>query len=299
MPVWDPIEFFELAPNMEVRKLTLVQLTAKAGVASALALALVAMEAPSLRADDVEAVDRSALRVCADPASLPFSNQKRQGFENKIADLLASKLKVPVRYTWYPDSVGFLRNTLIARRCDLVVGIAAGAELVLNTNPYYRSTYVVVTRRKDNLTIDHLSDPKLRTLKIGLTAGTPPANVIAQLGLMQNVRPYPLVVDTRFDQPGKVMIDDLAKNEIDAAILWGPIGGYYAKQHGDQMSVTPLLKESKSVRMDFYITMGVRPNEAEWKRQVNGLIKDNEDRIVSILKDYGIPLLDAQGKPLP
>jgi len=266
---------------------------------AALLPALLLVVSSVSRAENVEAVDRSALRVCADPASLPFSNQKREGFENKIADLLAQELKVPVRYTWYPDSIGFLRNTLGARRCDLVMGIVAGAELVLNTSPYYRSSYVIVTRRKDNLAIDQLSDPRLKTLKIGLTAGTPPADVIAGLGLMRNVRPYPLIVDTRFDQPGKVMIEDLAKNEIDAAILWGPIGGYYAKQHGDQMTVTPLLKESKSVRMDFYITMGVRPNETEWKRQVNGLIKDNEDRIVSILKEYGIPLLDAQGRPLP
>jgi quinoprotein dehydrogenase-associated probable ABC transporter substrate-binding protein len=295
MPAWDPID----AANMKARLRSLGHLGAKPVAAASMAFALLVVASPRSHAADVEAVDRSALRICADPASLPFSNQKREGFENKIADLLARELKVPVRYTWYPDSVGFLRNTLGARRCDLVMGIAAGAELVLNTNPYYRSCYVIVTRREDNLAIDQLNDPRLKTLKIGLTAGTPPADIIAGLGLMANVRPYPLVVDTRFDQPGKVMIDDLARREIDAAILWGPIGGYNAKQHGDEMKVTPLLKESKSVRMDFYITMGVRPNETEWKREINGLIKDNEDRIVSILKDYGIPLLDARGRPLP
>ncbi len=254
---------------------------------------------PARAQEHIEAVDRTALRVCADPQDLPFSDRKQEGFENKIAALLAKDLKVPVRYTWYPDSVGFLRNTLDARRCDLVMGIVSGAEMVLSTNPYYRSSYVIITRRKDGLDIDRLSDPRLRTLRLGLTAGTPPADIIAGLGLMQNVKPYPLVVDTRVEQPGKTMVDDLAKGGIDAAIVWGPIGGFYARQHGDQLKVTPLLKEAKSVRMDFYIAMGVRPNEIEWKREINRLIARNRAEITAILKDYGIPLLDAQGRPLP
>lgn len=250
-------------------------------------------------ADHVEAVDRSALRVCADPSSLPFSDEMQRGFENKIADLLAKDLKVPVRYTWYPDSTGFLRNTLDARRCDLVMGIVSGADLVLNTNPYYRSSYVIVTRRSDNLDIDHLGDPRLHTLRIGLTAGTPPGDVIVKQGLMGNVRPYALVIDSRFDQPGKIMIDDLAKGAIDVAVLWGPIAGYYAKHYHDKLKVTPLIKEAKDARMDFYITMGVRPNEIEWKREINRLIDQNRDGIAAILKDYGVPMLDAQGNPLP
>jgi quinoprotein dehydrogenase-associated probable ABC transporter substrate-binding protein len=250
-------------------------------------------------ADRVEAVDRSALRVCADPHSLPFSDDRGGGFENKIAELLAKDLKVPVRYTWYPDSVGFLRNTLDARRCDLVMGIVAGADMVLSTNPYYRSSYVIASRRRANLDIDSLRDPRLKGLRIGLIAGTPPADIIAGQGLMTRVRSYQLVVDSRFDQPGKTMIDDLAKGEIDVAVLWGPIAGYYAKQRGDTLKVTPLLKETKTERMDFYITMGVRPNENDWKNEINRLIRANRDAIVAILRDYGIPLLDAQGRPIP
>ncbi len=274
-------------------------LSARRRVAALAGVLLLGLAGRVMAADHIEAVDRTTLRVCSDPASLPFSNHKQQGFENKIADLLAQDLKVPVKYTWYPDATGFLRNTLNARRCDLVMGIASGAELVLNTNPYYRSSYVIVTRRKDNLDITELHDPRLKKLKIGLTAGTPPSDVIAAQGLMGNVRPYQLVVDTRFDAPGKLMIEDLAKGEIDVALLWGPIAGYYAKNYGDQLTVTPLVKEAKDARMDFYITMGVRPNEIEWKRQIDKLIKDNRDKIVAILKDYGIPLLDAQGQPLP
>jgi quinoprotein dehydrogenase-associated probable ABC transporter substrate-binding protein len=275
------------------------RLSQQAFLAATAAVGMLALGSQSLAAEHVEAVDRGALRVCADPRSLPFSNQKLEGFENKIADLLARDLKVPVRYTWYPDTVGFLRNTLDARRCDLVIGIVAGADLVLNTNPYYRTCYVIATRRMDNLGIDQLSNPRLKTLKIGLTAGTPPSTVIAALGLMRNVKPYPLMIDTRFDQPGKDMIDDLAKGEIDAAILWGPIAGYYAKLYHDKLKVTPLLKEAKDARMDFYITMGVRPNEIEWKREINRLIDQNRDGIAAILKDYGVPMLDAQGNPLP
>jgi quinoprotein dehydrogenase-associated probable ABC transporter substrate-binding protein len=253
---------------------------------------------PTRAADRVEAVDRSALRVCADPSSLPFSNDKAEGFENKIAELMARDLKVPVRYTWYPNTVGFLRNTLQARRCDVVIGIVAGAEMVLNTNPYYRSSYVIVTRRKSNLDIDTLSDPRLGRLKIGLIAATPPATIIASKGLMANIRSYDLYVDTRYDQPPKRMIEDLARGVVDVAILWGPIAGYYARQHGDQLRVVPLIKEAKGSRMDFYITMGVRPNETNWKNQINRLIRTHQKQITAILREYGIPLLDAQGKPL-
>jgi quinoprotein dehydrogenase-associated probable ABC transporter substrate-binding protein len=265
-----------------------------------LALGMAAIAAGAAgAADRVEAVDRSALRVCADPHNLPFSDEKGEGFENKIAELLAKGLKVPVRYTWYPDSVGFLRNTLDARRCDLVMGIVAGADMVLGTNPYYRSSYVIAWRLRANLDIDNLSDPRLKGLRIGLIAGTPPADIIASQGLMARVRPYQLVVDSRFDQPGKTMIDDLAKGEVDVAVLWGPIAGYYAKQHGDEIKITPLLKEAKAERMDFYITMAVRPNENDWKSQINRLIRANRDGIVAILKDYGVPLLDARGRPIP
>ncbi|MGO4123544.1 substrate-binding domain-containing protein [Inquilinus sp. YAF38] len=246
-----------------------------------------------------EAIDRSALRVCADPANLPFSDDKSGGFENRIAELLAEKLGVPVRYTWYPNSTGFLRMTLRARRCDLVIGIVAGADLVQNSNPYYRSGYVLVTRREDKLDdLSSLADPRLRSLHIGITAGTPPANLAARGGLMAQARPYPLYVDSRYDAPGKQMIEDLAAKQIDVAVLWGPIGGYFAKAHGDALAVTPLASESRDTRLDFYITMGMRPGEADWKNRINGLIRDNQDAITAILKQYGVPLLDARGQPM-
>lgn len=260
------------------------------------AILLGAILAPAASADDhPEAVDRTSFRVCSDPSNLPFSNDKGEGFENKIAELLAAKLGVPLKYTLYPNSIGFLRNTLRVRRCDIVMGIVTGAELVQNTNPYYRSAYVMVTRKADNITADKIEDPQLKNLRIGLTAGAPPADIAAKNGLAPNIRPYDLYVDTRYQSPGKDMINDLANKEIDVALLWGPIAGYYAAQHGDALKITPLLNEPKSTRMEFYITMGVRPGENKWKNEINDLLRANKDEIEKILRDYHVPMLNARG----
>jgi quinoprotein dehydrogenase-associated probable ABC transporter substrate-binding protein len=249
------------------------------------------------RADDhPEAVDRSNFRVCSDPSNLPFSNDKGEGFENKIAELLAAKLGVPLKYTWYPNSVGFLRNTLRVRRCDIVMGIVTGADLVQNTNPYYRSAYVMVSRKEDNITADKIEDPQLAQLRIGLTAGAPPADLAAKAGLAPHIHPYDLYVDTRHQTPGKDMIGDLVSKNIDVAMLWGPIAGYFAAQHGDALKVTPLVNEPKSTRMEFYITMAVRPGENKWKNEINDLIRANQDEITKIMRDYHIPLLNARGE---
>ncbi|HVI88333.1 MAG TPA: substrate-binding domain-containing protein [Dongiaceae bacterium] len=250
-------------------------------------------------ADTVEAVDHSALRVCADPHNLPFSDQQGEGFENKIAELFAQNLQVPLRYVWYPNTVGFLRNTLRARQCDLVMGIVSGAELVQSTNPYYRSSYVIVTRKADDLAVAGIDDPKLRDLKIGLTAGTPPSDLAVRSGLIGNVQPYPLFVDTRYDAPGKQMIDDLLQKKIDVALLWGPIAGYFARDHAADLMIAPLKTSESNLRLDFYIAMGVRPGENKWKNQVNDLIRQNQTKIAGILHDYGIPTLDGQGNPVP
>ena len=263
---------------------------------SALLLASPAAVESAWASDHPEAVDRSAFRVCSDPSNLPFSNDKGEGFENKIAELLAKKLNVPLKYTWYPNSIGFLRNTIRARRCDVVMGIVTGAELVQTTNPYYRSAYVMVTRKADNITADKIEDPALKELKIGLNAGAPPADIVAQTGLAANVRPYDLYVDTRVQTPGKDMINDLAKKEIDVALLWGPIAGYFAAQHGDELKVTPLLNEARKNRMEFYITLAVRPGENKWKNDLNTLLRENKAEIDQILRDYHVPMLNARGE---
>jgi quinoprotein dehydrogenase-associated probable ABC transporter substrate-binding protein len=240
-------------------------------------------------------VNRTALRVCADPANMPFSNDKGEGFENKIAELVAAELKIPVEYTWFPQATGFIRQTLFAKRCDVVIGYAQGDELVLNTNHYYRSTYALVYRAGGGLDgVDSLSDPRLKGRRIGVTAGTPPGNVMARLGLIELAKPYPLMVDRRYDSPGERMISDIRSGDIDAGVLWGPIGGYFAARGGDKLSVVPLLKEVGAPRMAYRITFGVRNQEDDWKRQLNVVLARRQGDIDAVLLEFGVPVLDEQ-----
>ncbi len=247
------------------------------------------------RAQTSDLVVRSALRVCADPANLPFSSKDRNGFENKLADLVAGKLGVPVIYTWFPQATGFIRSTLRARKCDIVMGYAQGHEMVQNTNHYYRSAYVLVYREGGPLDgVDNLGDPRLKDKKIGIVAGTPPATVLAVRGLMANAKPFHLMVDRRFTSPAEKMVSEIDDGKLDAGLLWGPIGGFYAKKSKTPIAVVPLVKERRGPRMAYRITMGVRPGEREWKRQLNRLIADNQDEINAILHEFGVPLLDEQ-----
>jgi quinoprotein dehydrogenase-associated probable ABC transporter substrate-binding protein/PQQ-dependent catabolism-associated CXXCW motif protein len=245
-----------------------------------------------------ELVDQDTLRVCADPHNLPFSDQAGEGFENKIAELLAAELGVELAYTWYPQTIGFVRNTLGARVCDVVIGITTTSELMQNTNPYYRSSYVLLQRADAEHQVGSLHDPALKELRIGAIARTPPIDLLARQGLLGNLRPYQLIVDTRFESPGRQMVEDLAAGEIDVAALWGPIGGYWAKQQSVPIEVIPLTDEDAAARLDFRITMGLRRNEPEWKETLNTFIAEHQDEIQAILLDYGVPLLDRQGHPI-
>lgn len=265
-------------------------------ILSGLLLALgVTLSPVQVQAQTSDLVVRSALRVCADPANMPFSNKKRQGFENKVAMLLGKELGVPVIYTWFPQATGFLRMTLQAKRCDVVIGYSAVHELVLNTNHYYRSTYLLIYPKDSSLAgVTSLDDAKLKDKKIGVVAGTPPATIMALNDLIGNARPYHLMVDRRHFSPAEKMLKDISSGEIDAGVLWGPIGGYFAKKADKEMTVVPLLKESKGPNMSFRITMAVRHGEKEWKHQINKLIRKNRDKINVILEDFGVPLLDAK-----
>ena len=163
-----------------------------------------------MREDSIELVDPHVFRACADPRDLPFSNEAGEGFENKIAELFARKLGKSVAYTFYPDATGFIRNTLNAHRCDVVLGIAQGDDIVQPTNPYYRTSYVAAYHQDGPLKgLDSLSDPRLKTARIGIVAGTPPATLLAENGLLGQIKSYALVVDTRFDSPTHEMMDDL------------------------------------------------------------------------------------------
>ena len=267
-------------------------------VLAAAILAAVGLARQSALAASAEAVDRSALRVCADPNNLPFSNEKGEGFENKIAELLAKELGVPVRYTWYPDTMGFIRNTLRARQCDLVVGTISGNEQLQNTNPYYRSSFSLVYRQESGLSLSSLDDAALKSLELAAIAGTPPVTLLAQKGLLQHLHPYALMADTRFNHPAQDLVHDVAAGKVDVGILWGPIAGYFAKQAPVPLVVVPLRTENPAIRLDYRITMGVRFNEPEWKRDINNLIRGKQAEINAILLDYGVPLLDEQSNPI-
>jgi quinoprotein dehydrogenase-associated probable ABC transporter substrate-binding protein len=247
----------------------------------------------------IELVDPRVLRVCADPRNLPFSNQKGEGFENKLAELFAEKLQKKLDYMYFPQAAGFVRMTLAAHRCDVIMGFPQGDDLVQGTNPYYRTAYALVAKQGGGLDeVATLEDERLKGKRIGVVAGTPPATNMAANGLMTNAKPYPLMIDTRVDSSATAMIKDLTSGEIDAAVLWGPMAGYYARQANPPLHVTPLVKETTGPRLVYRIGMGVRPADQNWKRLLNRLIQENQPAINKILLDFGVPLLDENDRPI-
>jgi quinoprotein dehydrogenase-associated probable ABC transporter substrate-binding protein len=247
----------------------------------------------------IELVDPKVLRVCADPRNLPFSNEKGEGFENKLSEFFAEKLQKKLDYMYFPQAAGFVRMTLAAHRCDVIMGSPQGDDLVQGTNPYYRTAYALVAKQGGGLDdVASLGDDRLKGKHIGVVAGTPPATNMTAYGLMANARSYPLMVDTRIDSSAEAMINDLTAGKIDAAILWGPMAGFYARKASPQLHVTPLVKETTGPRLAYRIGMGVRQADQNWKRQLNRLIQENQPAINKILLDFGVPLLDENDKPI-
>jgi quinoprotein dehydrogenase-associated probable ABC transporter substrate-binding protein len=247
----------------------------------------------------IELVDPKVLRVCADPRNLPFSNEKGEGFENKLAEYFAAKLQKKLDYMYFPQATGFVRVTLGAHRCDVIMGFPQGDDLVQGTNPYYRTAYALIAKQANGLDdVTTLEDERLKGKHIGIVAGTPPATNMAVNGLMANAKPYPLMIDTRLDSSAEAMINDLMSGEIDAGILWGPMAGYYAKKANPPLHVTPLVKETTGPRLVYRIGMGVRNADQNWKRQLNRLIQENQPAINQILLYFGVPLLDENDHPI-
>jgi quinoprotein dehydrogenase-associated probable ABC transporter substrate-binding protein len=241
-------------------------------------------------------VDRSELKVCADPNNLPYSDEKQEGFENKIADLMGSELGLKVEYAWFPQIIGFVRNTLRSHLCDLVMGTVAGDEVMQTTNPYYFTTYMMFYRSDKDLAFDGLQDPRLASLRLGVVAGTPPADLLVRHQLISHAKPYALTVDTRAESPTHQMVQDVIDGTVDVGFLWGPIVGYYRKHDELPLSLVPLKDEPGAPRMEYHIAMGVRANEPEWRRRVNAAIVKRQEDITAILRNYGIPLLNEQGE---
>src|SRR5256886_2216583 len=273
-----------------------VSCTAAAAMFLAGKLLAQAVDRPDL---SIELVDPKVLRVCADPNNMPFSTERGEGFENRLAELLADKLGKGLSYSWYPQATGFVRNTLAAHKCDVIMGIPQGDDLVQVTNPYYRTAYALVLKQGQGLEgVDTLGDPRLKGKRIGIVAGTPPANNMATNGLMAHAKPYPLVIDTRVDSSAAAMMHDLATGEIDAGILWGPMAGYYARRTNPAVTVVPLVKETTGPRMAYRIAMGVRYSDQEWKRQLNRTIQESHPAINKLLLSFGVPLLDDSDRAI-
>jgi mxaJ protein len=259
---------------------------------------LLAMAATSM-IGGAAAADTPALRVCADPNNLPFSDREGRGFENAIIALTAKDLGLPVQYTWWAQRRGYVRNTLKAGICDVWPGIASGAEMMTSTQPYYRSSYVFVTRADRNLHIASLDDPRLRNLIVGVqmvgsdAMNTPPAHALARRGIVQNVRGYMLYGDYRKPHPASAIVDAVRDGRIDVAIVWGPLAGYFATRGSAPLTVEPVRPWSDGVDlpMTFSISMGVRRDDNALLQRLNDSLERNHAAILKILDAYHVPVL--------
>lgn len=245
-----------------------------------------------------DAADPDVLRVCADPDNLPFSNDKGEGFENKLAELLAERLGRELSYTWFTENTGYVPNTIGKDACDIVMGYAQGTGLIEDTNPYYYASYVLITRADDESLKDiaSLSDPRLKSKRIGLVARTPPASILAMHGLTANAKPFDLRSGESQSLVAQEMIAEIGTGDLDAGILWGPVGGYYAARTDVPLVVVPLINESAGPTTVYGITLGVRPNDPSFKHQVNKVLADNRDEIEALLQAYNVPVLDQEGR---
>jgi quinoprotein dehydrogenase-associated probable ABC transporter substrate-binding protein len=240
------------------------------------------------------------IHVCADPQNMPFSNEKGEGFENKLVDLIAAKLDLHVSYTWLPQVMGHVATLPDDTDCDLLMGYAQGTGLIEDTNPYYRTAYVLIHRQDDKSLagVQSLADQRLKSKKIGILARTPPVSAMAINGLLTNAKSFEVKGDGNAASAVQDVIAAIASGEIDAGILWGPLGGYYAQDAKVPLALVPLVKEKAGPATIYPITMGVRPNEPEWKHKLNRLIADNQADIYAMLSEYNVPLLDEDGNPI-
>jgi len=238
------------------------------------------------------------LRVCADPNNLPFSNARGEGFENALAGLVAHDLKRSLEYTWWPQRRGFIRNTLRAEKCDVVMGIPSNYKLARPTLPYYRSSYAFVTRRDGTAPINSLDDPRLRQLRIGIHVigddynNVPPAKVLALRGIIDNLRGYTIYGDYSKPNPPRALIDAVSRGEIDVAIAWGPIAGYFAKEQPVPLVVTPMsfALHADAWQMAFDISMGVRENDEALQHELDSVLARRHRDIQRLLASYRIPV---------
>jgi mxaJ protein len=239
------------------------------------------------------------LRVCSDPNNLPFSNAKRQGFENKIAELVARDLGRPLTYFWSPQRRGFVRNTVQAGQCDLMMGVPVQFQLLQPTRPYYRSSYAFVSRRDRRLDVRSFDDARLKTLTIGIQItgddynNPPAAQALAARHLVGNVRGYTVYGDYSRPDPQREIVDAVVDRRVDVAVVWGPLAGYYARRQPVAMDVVPVSAgdEGSAIAFAFDIAMGVRRGDHALRDALDAIILRRRTEIRRVLSSYGVPLL--------
>jgi quinoprotein dehydrogenase-associated probable ABC transporter substrate-binding protein len=236
------------------------------------------------------------LRVCADPNNLPFSNQREEGLENALARLVAREMDAELEYTWLPQRRGFVRNTLAAKRCDVMMEVPAGYGRALATEPYYRSTYVFVSRKDRGLKIRSFDDPSLRKLRIGVQmvgddyANTPPAHALGRRGLAANVVGYSVFGDYSRPDPLAAIVDGVVSGEVDIAVVWGPIAGYFARKRSVPLSLVPVTPvEDPPYKFTFDVAMGVRRDDRQLRDELDRIIRTRREEIAAIVAQYGVP----------
>ena len=279
--------------------------TAPVARASATAVASTAPATPANPSAETPNGTGVVMTVCADPNNMPFSNRAGDGFENRITQLIAHDLNMKVRYVWWAQRRGFVRNTLKDAKCDLWPGIAAGVDNVQTTRPYYRSTYVFVTRTSSRLSGLTLDDPRLHSLSIGVqmigndAMNTPPAHAIARRGVIRNVRGFMLYGNYGRPNPPARIVEAVARGDVDVAMVWGPLAGYFASRSPVPLRlepVTPAL-DGGVWPMTYDIAMGVRRNEPQLRRQIEHILASHKPQIDAILHDFGVPELPIDSKP--
>jgi mxaJ protein len=273
-----------------------------AGVAAAaLLLTVGAVLVSTHRARTARAEPRWTLRVCADPNNLPFSNQKREGFENKLAELIAADLGASVEYTWWAQRRGFIRNTLNEGACDVVMGVPASFELAAVTRPYYRSTYVFVYRKDAGIAVRSFDDPALRSLRLGVQivgddySNTPPAHALANRGIIDNVRGYTVYGDYSEENPPARIIEAVARGDIDVAIAWGPLAGYFATRQSVPLEIVPVSPQVDLPFLPFVydIALGVKRGNDSLRTKLDAVLVRRRSDIDRLLDRYGLPRAGA------
>ncbi len=241
------------------------------------------------------------LRVCSDPNDLPFSNMQKQGFENKLAEMVADDLQRPIEFAWWPPRARFKEKWLKANRCDLVMGTTASSDDLLTTRPYYRSSYVFVSRRDRNIQVASLRDASLRSYRIGAHIigddgeTVPPAQEMAQHGLVNNIVGYSLYGDPLSQNPSADIITAVANGDVDLAVAWGPLAGYFARSSAVPLQVTPICQppQASAIPVAFSISMGVAARDTGLRNQLDDFIGRHQQKIRALLLSYGVPLVAA------